>query len=128
MRYLRLGEVLELHSRLIATSGGSPGLRDLRLLEGSLSQLRQTFSGADLYPTLIEKAAILGFSLIKNHPFVDGNKRVGHAALEVMLMLNGYELTASKESAEAVVLAVASGTLDRQAWTEWVKEQIKPLG
>lgn len=128
MRYLWLGEVLELHRRLIATSGGSPGLRDLRLLEGSLSQLRQTFSGADLYPTLIEKAAILGFSLIKNHPFVDGNKRVGHAALEVMLMLNGYELTASKESAEAVVLAVASGTLDRQAWTEWVKEQIKPLG
>jgi len=128
MRYLRLGEVLELHRRLIATSGGSPGLRDLRLLEGSLSQLRQTFSGADLYPTLIEKAAVLGFSLIKNHPFVDGNKRVGHAALEVMLMLNGYELTASKESTEAVVLAVASGTLDRQAWTEWVKEQIKPLG
>jgi len=128
MRYLRLGEVLELHRRLIATSGGSPGLRDLRLLEGSLSQLRQTFSGADLYPTLIEKAAVLGFSLIKNHPFIDGNKCVGHAALEVMLMLNGYELTASKESTEAVVLAVASGTLDRQAWTEWVKEQIKPLG
>jgi len=128
IRYLRLGEVLELHRRLIATSGGSPGLRDLHLLEGSLSQLRQTFSGVDLYPTLIEKAAVLGFSLIKNHPFVDGNKRVGHAALEVMLMLNGYELTASKESTEAVVLAVASGTLDRQAWTEWVMEQIKPLG
>ena len=128
IRYLRLGEVLELHRRLIATSGGSPGLRDLRLLEGSLAQLRQTFSGVDLYPTLIEKAAVLGFSLIKNHPFVDGNKRVGHAALEVMLMLNGNELTASKESTEAVVLAVASGTLDRQAWTEWVKEQIKPLG
>jgi death-on-curing protein len=128
MRYLRLGEVLELHRRLIATSGGSPGLRDLRLLEGSLSQLRQTFSGVDLYPTLFEKAAVLGFSLIKNHPFVDGNKRVGHAALEVMLMLIGYELTASEESTEAVVLAVASGMLDRQAWTEWVKEQIKPLG
>ena len=128
MRYLRLGEVLELHRRLIATSGGSPGLRDLRLLEGSLSQLRQTFSGADLYPTLIEKAGTLGFSLIKNHPFVDGNKRVGHAAMEVMLMLNGHELTASKESTEAVVLAVASGTLYRQALTKWVKEQIKPLG
>ena len=77
IRYLRLGEVLELHRRLIAT---------------------------------IEKAVVLGFSLIKNHLFVDGNKRVGHAALEVMLMLNGNELTASKESTEAVVLAVASGT------------------
>jgi len=59
---------------------------------------------------------------------VDGNKRVGHAAMEVMLMLNRYELTASNESTEAVVLAVASGTLDRQALTEWVREQIKPLG
>jgi death-on-curing protein len=96
-------------------------------LEGSLSQLRQTFSGVDLYPTLIEKAVVLGFSLIKNHPFVDGNKRVGHAALEVMLMLNGVELTASTDEAEAVVLAVASGTLDRHTFTEWVREQSKPL-
>lgn len=127
IRYLRLGEVLELHRRLIATSGGSPGLRDLRLLEGSLAQLRQTFSGVDLYPTLIEKAAVLGFSLIKNHPFVDGNKRVGHAALEVMLMLNGVELTASTDEAEAVILAVASGMLDRHTFTEWVREQSKPL-
>ncbi len=128
IRYLRLGEVLELHRRLIATSGGSPGLRDLGLLEGSLSQLRQTFSGVDLYPTLIEKAAVLGFSLIKNHPFVDGNKRVGHAAMEVMLMLNSYELIASNESTEAVVLAVASGMLDRQQFTEWVREKIMPFG
>lgn len=101
MRYLRLGEVLELH--------------------------HQTFSGADLYPTLIEKAAVLGFSLIRNHPFVDGNKRVGHAALEVMLMLNGVELTASTDEAEAVVLAVASGMLDRHTFTEWVRKQSKPL-
>ncbi|MFS6827443.1 hypothetical protein [Cyanobium sp. ATX 6F1] len=59
---------------------------------------------------------------------MDGNKRVGHAAMEVMLMLNRYQLTASNESTEAVVLAVASGTLDRQEFTEWVREQIKPLG
>jgi death-on-curing protein len=127
IRYLRLGEVLELHRLLLATSGGSPGLRDLGLLEGSLSQLRQTFSGVDLYPTLIEKAAVLGFSLIKNHPFVDGNKRVGHAALEVMLILNGVELTAATDEAEAVVLAVGSGTLDRHTFTQWVREKCKPL-
>jgi death on curing protein len=127
IRFLSLGEVLELHRRLIVTSGGLPGLRDLGLLEGSLSQPRLIFSGADLYPTLTEKAAVLCFSLIKNHPFVDGNKRIGHAAMEVMLMLNGYQLTASTEAAEATVLAVASGALGRQAWTDWVRQQTNIL-
>ena len=100
-------------------------MRDLGLLEASLSQPRQTFSGTDLYPTLVDKAAALGFSLIRNHPFVDGNKRIGHAAMEVMLMLNGYELTASTEAAEATILAVASGALGRQALTDWVRQMIK---
>lgn len=128
IRFLRLGEVLELHSRLLATSGGAPGLRDLALLEGALCQPRQTYSGADLYPTLIDKAASLAFSLIKNHPFIDGNKRIGHAAMAVMLLLNGYEIEASTESAEAVILAVASGFLDRQGLTDWVRQHVKPMG
>jgi death on curing protein len=80
IRFLHLGEVLELHRQLIITSGGSPGLRDLGLLEAALSQPRQTFAGQDLYPTLIDKAACLGFSLVTNHPFVDGNKQIGHAS------------------------------------------------
>ncbi|MBM5826437.1 MAG: type II toxin-antitoxin system death-on-curing family toxin [Cyanobacteria bacterium M_surface_10_m2_119] len=120
MRFLHLGEVLELHRQLIITSGGSPGLRDLGLLEAALSQPRQTFAGEDLYPTVIDKAACLGFSLITNHPFVDGNKRIGHAATEAMLMLNGHELKASVDAAEATILAVASGGLDRRAYTSWV--------
>jgi death-on-curing protein len=94
MRWLQLAEVLELHRRLLAQSGGSPGLRDLGLLEASLALPRQSFAGADLYPGLIAQAAALGFSLIQNHPFVDGNKRIGHAALEITLVLNGLELTA----------------------------------
>jgi len=84
IRFLHLGEVLELHRQLIITSGGSPGLRDLGLLEAALSQPRQTFAGDGLYPTMIDKAACLGFSLITSHPFVDGNKRISHAATEVM--------------------------------------------
>ncbi|MFN4868034.1 MAG: type II toxin-antitoxin system death-on-curing family toxin [Cyanobium sp.] len=121
IRFLHLGEVLELHRQLIITSGGSPGLRDLGLLEAAMSQPRQTFAGEDLYPTLIDKAACLGFSLVTNHPFVDGNKRIGHAATEVMLMLNGHELRASVDAAEATILAVASGGLDRRAYTSWVE-------
>lgn len=120
IRFLHLGEVLELQRQLIITSGGSPGLRDLGLLEAALSQPRQTFAGEDLYPTVIDKAACLGFSLVTNHPFVDGNKRIGHAATEVMLMLNSHELRASVDAAEATILAVASGGLDRRAYTSWV--------
>ena len=127
MRWLQLAEVLELHRRLIDQSGGKAGIRDLGLLEASLAQPRQTFGGIDLYPELIEKAAALGFSLIQNHPFVDGNKRIGHAAMEITLVLNGVELVASVDSAEAVVLAVAMGELNREAFTNWVKTHQQPI-
>ena len=92
MRYISLSEVLELHRRIIEESGGSTGLRDLGGLESAIAQPHMTFGGRDLYPTLIEKAAALCFSLVQNHPFIDGNKRVGHAAMEVMLILNGYDV------------------------------------
>lgn len=127
MRWLTLAEVLELQRRLIDTSGGLHGVRDLGLLEAALAQPRQTFAGQDLYPSLVEKAACLGFSLIQNHAFLDGNKRIGHAALEVTLVLNGYELNASVEESEAVVLAVASGQMKRESFTLWVAEQVCPL-
>ncbi len=72
-----------------------------------------TFGGQDLYPTIADKAAALGHSLIQNHPFVDGNKRVGHAAMEVFLVLNGYEISASVDEQEEIILSVASGQMSR---------------
>ncbi|MCP9832193.1 type II toxin-antitoxin system death-on-curing family toxin [Synechococcus sp. HJ21-Hayes] len=122
MRWLTLAEVLSLHRRLIDQSGGLPGLRDLGLLEASLAQPRQSFAGVDLYPSLTDQAAALGFSLIQNHPFVDGNKRIGHAAMEITLLLNGFELRADVDESEAVILAVASGQMDRSAFTRWVQD------
>jgi death-on-curing protein len=95
MRYLTLGEVLELYHRIIRQSGGSQGIRDLGALESALAQPRMTFGNQELYPTVVEKASALGFSLIKNPPFVDGNKRTGHAAMETFLVLNGFEIDAS---------------------------------
>ena len=79
-----------------------------------------TFGGEDLHPTIIEKASALGFSLIKNHPFLDGNKRTGHAAMEIFLVLNGMEIDASIEEQERVVLLLASGDLGREEFTEWL--------
>jgi death-on-curing protein len=96
-------------------------------LEAALAQPHQSFGGADLYPGLSAKAAALGFSMIQNHPFVDGNKRIGHAAMETTLVLNGVELTAGVDAAEAAVLAVASGQWDRDAFIRWVKENQRPL-
>jgi death-on-curing protein len=70
---------------------------------------------------IVEKAAALGFSLISNHPFVDGNKRAGHAAMEVFLVLNGYEIDASVDEQEQIILQLAAGKLERKAFTEWLR-------
>ncbi len=126
-RYLSLAEVLKLHGLIIAKSGGSVGLRDLGMLESALGQPRQTFGGEDLYPSLTSKAAALGFSLIMNHPFIDGNKRVGHAATETVLMLNGFELTAEIDDAEAEILAVAAGQRTRDEFQAWIEKHVRPL-
>ena len=117
MRYISLSEVLELHRRIVEESGGPTGLRDLGALESAIAQPRMTFGDQDLYPTLIEKAA-------ENHPFVDGNKRVGHAAMEVMLVLNGYEIYASEDDQEQVILGLASGDVSRDKFVEWVKDRM----
>ncbi|WP_246844273.1 type II toxin-antitoxin system death-on-curing family toxin [Hydrocoleum sp. CS-953] len=81
-------------------------------LESAVAQPAATFAGEDLYPTVIDKAAALGFLIIMNHPFIDGNKRIGHAAMEVFLILNGLEINASVDEQEQVILAVASGELN----------------
>jgi death-on-curing protein len=124
VRYLTLAEVLELHRRVTAQTGGAWGVRDLGALESAIAQPRMTYAGEDLYATLVEKAAALGFSLIGNHPFVDGNKRVGHAALETFLLLNGHELDAEVEDAEWVILGVAAGELSREQFRDWVQAHV----
>ena len=97
------------------------------MLESALGQPRQTFGGEDLYPTIAAKAAALGFSLIMNHPFIDGNKRVGHAAVEAVLMLNGFELLAAVDDAEAEILAVAAGQRNRDQFQQWIEEHLRQL-
>lgn len=123
-RFLSLAEVLDLYSRVLVAGGGASAIRDLGALESALAQPRATFADEDLYPSLVEKASALGFSLILNHPFVDGNKRVGHAAVEVFLVLNGFELSAGIDDAERVILGVAAGTISRDEFTKWIRESL----
>ena len=90
-------------------------------VESAVAQPRQAFGGTDLYPALAAKVAALGFSLIQNHPFVDGNKRVGHAAMLAFLRLNGRTLEATIDETERTILRVASGSLDRAGLQAWVE-------
>jgi death-on-curing protein len=126
VRYLSVAEIIELHARLISQSGGAIGLRDRAALESSLAQPLQSFGGEELYPSIEEKAAALGYFLISNHPFVDGNKRVGHAAMEVMLVLNAREISATVEEQERTVLLVAAGRMTRDEFTAWVVRHVTP--
>ncbi len=121
MRFLTLNEVLALHRRLIELSGGADGIRDISGLESAIAQPRMTFGGEELYPTVVEKAVALGYSIIKNHPFVDGNKRAGQAAMEIFLVLNGYEISVSVNEQEKVILQVASGEIARGEFEDWVR-------
>ncbi len=88
MRYLSLSEILSLYRRIMRDSGGTVGVRDWGLLNAALIQPRMRIAGEELYPGVVEKAAALGFALIMNHPMVDGNKRLGHAAMELFLALD----------------------------------------
>ena len=121
MRYLTLAEVLHIHEGVLAQTGGLPGVRDLSGLESALSQPKASAGGADAYPSLMEKAAALCYSLCSNHPFVDGNKRVAHAAMEVFLLLNGREIAASIDEQERLMLAIASGTTGRAQLVAWLE-------
>lgn len=127
MNYINLSQVLELHRRVLLQSGGSSGMRDQGAVESAIAQPAMTFGGQELYPTLEEKTAALGFSLINNHPFVDGNKRIGHAAMEFFLALNGYEISAPVDDQEEFVLRLAAGEASREELIEWLRGHLVPL-
>lgn len=121
MKMLTKEQILLLHRDLIDAFGGESGLRDGSLLESVLGALFQTFEGEMLYPTLQAQAARLGYGLVENHPFVDGNKRVGAHAMLIFLALNGVELEYSQQELIDVILSVAAGKIDFEEFLSWVK-------
>ena len=127
MRYLSISEIFELHELIISSSGGSRGIRDINALESALNLPRQTFDQKDLYPDIVTKAASLCFSLVMNHPFVDGNKRVGHASMETFLILNGYEIISSVDEQERVMIELSAGKMSRIHFPEWLNDHINQI-
>ena len=120
---LSLDTVTQIHRMIAERTGGSPELREASLLESALASPFQTFGGAELYPTLLEKGVMLGYGLICNHPFVDGNKRIGILAMLTFFKLNGCEITATSDDVIRAGLGVASGEMrygDLYKWAESV--------
>lgn len=115
-------KVLYLHRLLIEETGGSPDVRDIGLLDSALKGAYATFDGQELYPTKLEKAARLGFSLISNHAFVDGNKRIGMYIMLMFLELNGVKVTAKDQDVIDAGLSVADGRMGYEELLAWVRK------
>ena len=120
-------DVLAIHDRLLAAHRGAPGLRDQRLLQSALARPRQHYAYASS-PAIIEMAAVYSAGIVRNHPFVDGNKRTGFVVGVLFLELNGVNLVASEEDATQAVLDLAAGTLDEAAFTAWLRANSKRGG
>ena len=126
MNYLSAEQVLFIHSRLIDTSGGTHGIRDTGLLQSSVERPKAMFEGKDLYPDIFHKAAALMESLIKNHPFIDGNKRTAITAAGIFLQINGQPLNTSQKNLERFTLKMAAGKVSLRAAAKWFKENTSP--
>lgn len=124
MKKLTHEQILLLHSQLIDRYGGTHGVRDEALLDSALNAPFQGFGDCELYPTVTDKAVRLGYGLVENHPFHDGNKRIGALALLITLDLNNIELEATNQELEQVILDLAAGTIDYEAFHSWVLAHI----
>lgn len=120
MKTLTRRQVLLLHEQLLENFGGTSGIRDEGLLDSALAAPFQTFGGQYLYPSVPAKAAQLGFGLIRNHPFLDGNKRIGAHILLVFLALNGVELDYSQQQLADVILSVAASRANAEDLLQWI--------
>ena len=122
MIYLKINEILAIYEEVIRETGGSKGIRDIRLLESGVARPQATFGGEDLYPDVFSKAAALGHSIIQNHPFVDGNKRVGYMSMRIFLNINGYDIKASFAEKYKFVMEIAEKILNEESIAGWLKK------
>ena len=120
MKNLSRDQILLLHTQLINRYGGTHGVRDEALLDSALNAPYQGFGDYEFYPTVIDKAVRLGFGLVENHPFHDGNKRIGALALLTMLDLNNIELNATNQELEQIILDLAAGAIHYEEFRSWV--------
>ncbi|WP_277250841.1 type II toxin-antitoxin system death-on-curing family toxin [Peptoniphilus vaginalis] len=124
MKKISIEFVIRLHEMLIKESGGSKGVRDINLLESALYSPLQTFGDRELYPDDLDKIVSISHSLIKNHSFIDGNKRIGTLVLYMLLKENGYELEWTDEEVIEIGLKVANGEMGKKELKKFIKERL----
>lgn len=127
MRYLTVEQVLFVHSRLIDETGGVRGVRDIRLLESAVARPKSTFGRRSLHQGLFRKAAALMEALMRNHPFLDGNKRTAMAAGALLLRMNGYELLVSHEELEHMAVRPVAKQVTLPSLDTWLRAHSRPL-
>jgi len=126
MKYLTPQQILAIHDRMIKLFGGSNGVRDIGLLESAAARPQASFDSVDMYETIFEKAAALLHSLLKNHPFVDGNKRTAVASTGIFLKLNNYRLMNQHEKELEFALKVEDESLSFEDIAVWLKKYSTP--
>ncbi len=115
-----------IHADLIHRYGGHPGLRDKHLLASALAQAKMTSGRQFLHRSIFDKAAAYGFHLCRNHPFVDGNKRISFVLMDIFLQMNGWLLTATEEEAYATMVALSAGKLTKSQLSAWLRSHSTP--
>ena len=125
MIIIKVSEVIVLHNKLITATGGSPGLRDYGLLESAVLGYYQSFDDVELYPTVIEKAARMAYAVCKNHPFVDGNKRVAVTSMLVMLRINNITLSYTQDELVDLGLGIADSSVNHNEIVMWINKHLK---
>jgi len=117
-------QVLELHRDLIESSGGIDGIRDEGLLDSALNMPFLMFANQELYPDIIAKGARLGYGLISNHPFLDGNKRIGVHTMLLFLEFNGFELVYDDNDLINLIMSIASGEKGNEELEDWIRKHV----
>lgn len=124
MKGIDVEDVLVFHRKIIEQTGGSDGIRDIGLIESALNRALTTFDGNDLYKDIEDKISVITFDLIKNHGFVDGNKRIGISVMLLLLRLNGIKIKYSQNELVNLGLGIAGGSMDEKDIKQWIKKHI----
>ena len=119
--------ILHFHEQLIQLYGGSTGIRDEKLLDSALEQPKATFDKSYLHNSIFKMASSYGFHLCKNHPFIDGNKRIALVAMDTFLQKNGYEITASEKETYKIIIALSSGEISKEELAKWLQQNTNSI-
>lgn len=125
MRFLSVDDIVLFHKKIIKATGGSTSIRDIGLVESALNRALMTYDGKDLYPDIIEKIAVVTHSLITNHGFVDGNKRIGVTVMILLLKINNIKIEYTQKELINLGLKVAEGTWKEKDILNWIKKHIE---